>query len=59
MENSNKLCEAGEPDITGLGTRMTAERACDFGSLDRVRLDRERRRECQTWKEVRGESNRV
>lgn len=32
---------------------MAAERARDLGSLDRVRLDRQRRSECQTWKGVR------
>jgi len=32
---------------------MTAKRARDLGSLDGIRLDRQRRSECQTWRRVR------
>jgi len=58
MENSNKLSQTSQPDVTRLGTRMIAERACDLGSVDRVGLDRKRRGERQTRRGVRGEERK-
>lgn len=48
MKNSNKFRQTSQPNVTRLGTRMAAKRACNLGSLDRVRLDRQCRSERQT-----------
>ena len=58
MKDSDKFGQTSQPDVAGLGTRVTTERACNLGCLDWVRLDGQGRGERQTWRGVRGEETR-